>query len=285
MYKNFLYTTSQNKLQNCPENDVKHKTHTVDKTHLRFYIHRAGFWINEISLWVGLLSMAWQKCKSSNWHIFMGVPSCLCCQLRPCRLKYLPTYWIEHKSLPAFLYPSICNVSVHRIHLGAVVQLDFGPHLRRSFSGDQRLTQGLNLWLSMLTGPAACLCWRSESGCCSSLSKQEGQLGDIPLPGLTSLCVLLFLSCSTQEERFAFLAEWYDPSAALLRRYQLLYYPKDASVEMVRCVAQISDVIEICPPHKHLSVIYSLIWRTSAPSYGGLSTTASIQRICLLATE
>uniref|UniRef100_A0A8C1ZAV1 Nucleoside diphosphate kinase n=1 Tax=Cyprinus carpio TaxID=7962 RepID=A0A8C1ZAV1_CYPCA len=34
------------------------------------------------------------------------------------------------------------------------------------------------------------------------------------------------------DERFAFLAEWYDPSAALLRRYQLLYYPKDGSVEM-----------------------------------------------------
>lgn len=34
------------------------------------------------------------------------------------------------------------------------------------------------------------------------------------------------------EERFAFLAEWYDPTAALLRRYQLFYYPKDSSVEM-----------------------------------------------------
>ncbi|XP_036395939.1 nucleoside diphosphate kinase 7 [Megalops cyprinoides] len=34
------------------------------------------------------------------------------------------------------------------------------------------------------------------------------------------------------EERFAFLAEWYDPTAALLRRYQLLFYPKDSSVEM-----------------------------------------------------
>uniref|UniRef100_A0A8C4S978 NME/NM23 family member 7 n=1 Tax=Erpetoichthys calabaricus TaxID=27687 RepID=A0A8C4S978_ERPCA len=34
------------------------------------------------------------------------------------------------------------------------------------------------------------------------------------------------------EERFAFLAEWYDPNAALLRRYQLLFYPKDGSVEM-----------------------------------------------------
>uniref|UniRef100_A0A3Q1FXH1 Nucleoside diphosphate kinase homolog 7 n=1 Tax=Acanthochromis polyacanthus TaxID=80966 RepID=A0A3Q1FXH1_9TELE len=34
------------------------------------------------------------------------------------------------------------------------------------------------------------------------------------------------------EDRFAFLAEWYDPTAALLRRYQLFYYPKDGSVEM-----------------------------------------------------
>ncbi|CAJ1059837.1 nucleoside diphosphate kinase 7 isoform X2 [Xyrichtys novacula] len=34
------------------------------------------------------------------------------------------------------------------------------------------------------------------------------------------------------EDRFAFLTEWYDPTAALLRRYQLFYYPKDGSVEM-----------------------------------------------------
>lgn len=34
------------------------------------------------------------------------------------------------------------------------------------------------------------------------------------------------------EDRYAFLAEWYDPTAALLRRYQLFYYPKDSSVEM-----------------------------------------------------
>ncbi|CAB1420427.1 unnamed protein product [Pleuronectes platessa] len=34
------------------------------------------------------------------------------------------------------------------------------------------------------------------------------------------------------EERFAFNAEWYDPIAALLRLYQLFYYPKDGSVEM-----------------------------------------------------
>uniref|UniRef100_A0A8D2ZFB1 Nucleoside diphosphate kinase homolog 7 n=1 Tax=Scophthalmus maximus TaxID=52904 RepID=A0A8D2ZFB1_SCOMX len=35
-----------------------------------------------------------------------------------------------------------------------------------------------------------------------------------------------------QEDRYAFLAEWYDPTASLLRRYQLFYYPGDASVEM-----------------------------------------------------
>lgn len=35
------------------------------------------------------------------------------------------------------------------------------------------------------------------------------------------------------EERYAFLTEWYDPTAALLRRYQLFYYPKDGSVEMI----------------------------------------------------
>ncbi|KAJ8256197.1 hypothetical protein COCON_G00200610 [Conger conger] len=34
------------------------------------------------------------------------------------------------------------------------------------------------------------------------------------------------------EERFAFLAEWYDPSASLVRRYKLLFYPRDGSVEM-----------------------------------------------------
>uniref|UniRef100_A0A5F8H045 Nucleoside diphosphate kinase homolog 7 n=1 Tax=Monodelphis domestica TaxID=13616 RepID=A0A5F8H045_MONDO len=34
------------------------------------------------------------------------------------------------------------------------------------------------------------------------------------------------------DERYVFLAEWYDPSASLLRRYDLLYYPSDGSVEM-----------------------------------------------------
>ncbi|XP_077464290.1 nucleoside diphosphate kinase homolog 7 isoform X1 [Stigmatopora argus] len=35
-----------------------------------------------------------------------------------------------------------------------------------------------------------------------------------------------------EKVRFAFLADWYDPVASLLRRYQLFYYPHDSSVEM-----------------------------------------------------
>ncbi|XP_062371468.1 nucleoside diphosphate kinase 7 [Cinclus cinclus] len=36
----------------------------------------------------------------------------------------------------------------------------------------------------------------------------------------------------SQDERYAFIAEWYDPNASLFRRYELLYYPKDSSIEM-----------------------------------------------------
>lgn len=35
------------------------------------------------------------------------------------------------------------------------------------------------------------------------------------------------------EERFCFIAEWYDPHAAFIRRYQFMYYVKDGTVEMV----------------------------------------------------
>ncbi|XP_036199318.1 nucleoside diphosphate kinase 7 isoform X2 [Myotis myotis] len=35
-----------------------------------------------------------------------------------------------------------------------------------------------------------------------------------------------------QSERFVFITEWYDPNASLFRRYELLYYPGDGSVEM-----------------------------------------------------
>ncbi|KAJ7396054.1 Nucleoside diphosphate kinase 7 [Pitangus sulphuratus] len=36
----------------------------------------------------------------------------------------------------------------------------------------------------------------------------------------------------SHDERYAFIAEWYDPNASLFRRYELLYYPKDGSIEM-----------------------------------------------------
>ena len=35
------------------------------------------------------------------------------------------------------------------------------------------------------------------------------------------------------EERFVFVADWYDPHAAFVRKYQLLYYPSDSTCEMV----------------------------------------------------
>uniref|UniRef100_A0A3P9PTF6 Nucleoside diphosphate kinase homolog 7 n=1 Tax=Poecilia reticulata TaxID=8081 RepID=A0A3P9PTF6_POERE len=35
-----------------------------------------------------------------------------------------------------------------------------------------------------------------------------------------------------QEDRYAFLTEWSDPTASLKRRFQLFFYPKDNSVEM-----------------------------------------------------
>ncbi|CAH6789398.1 Nme7 [Phodopus roborovskii] len=44
--------------------------------------------------------------------------------------------------------------------------------------------------------------------------------------------VIKFFSSQNQSERFAFLTEWYDPNASLLRRYELLFYPADGSVEM-----------------------------------------------------
>ncbi|XP_078695079.1 nucleoside diphosphate kinase homolog 7-like [Branchiostoma floridae x Branchiostoma belcheri] len=37
---------------------------------------------------------------------------------------------------------------------------------------------------------------------------------------------------TAQDDRYSFIAEWYDPNAALMRRYQFLYYPKDNSIEM-----------------------------------------------------
>ncbi|KAF5916600.1 hypothetical protein HPG69_005395 [Diceros bicornis minor] len=40
------------------------------------------------------------------------------------------------------------------------------------------------------------------------------------------------MSLWNHSERFVFIAEWYDPNASLFRRYELLFYPGDGSVEM-----------------------------------------------------
>nr|XP_038946235.1 nucleoside diphosphate kinase 7 isoform X1 [Rattus norvegicus] len=64
------------------------------------------------------------------------------------------------------------------------------------------------------------------AGIASSGSMKAGQQG--------RSCGLIspYLAPKNQSERFAFIAEWYDPNASLLRRYELLYYPVDGSVEM-----------------------------------------------------
>lgn len=64
----------------------------------------------------------------------------------------------------------------------------------------------------------------------SSGTMKAGQQGR-SLQSSSSL-VSLYLAPKNQSERFAFLTEWYDPNASLLRRYELLFYPADGSVEM-----------------------------------------------------
>jgi len=35
-----------------------------------------------------------------------------------------------------------------------------------------------------------------------------------------------------EEDKFCFIVDWYDPNAAFIRHYQLVYYPKDSTIEM-----------------------------------------------------
>ena len=37
----------------------------------------------------------------------------------------------------------------------------------------------------------------------------------------------------TKEERYAFIVDWHDNQADLIRQYLFTFYPKDSSVEMV----------------------------------------------------
>ena len=50
---------------------------------------------------------------------------------------------------------------------------------------------------------------------------------------LWSYCPAIITIMASFDERYAFIADWYDPNAALMRKYQLLYYSKDSTVEMV----------------------------------------------------
>lgn len=115
------------------------------------------------------------------------------------------------------------------------------PSLQRRSPGDHRAGSRSEPLTQHVNRPSCPSVLRVRAWLLWLPVQARGQISDIPLLGLAWLCVLLCLLCYAQEERFAFLAEWYDPSAALLRRYQLLYYPKDGSVEMVRSYTQISD--------------------------------------------
>ena len=54
-------------------------------------------------------------------------------------------------------------------------------------------------------------------------------------PPLTAACLLPSIRQAPKEEaRYAFIVEWYDPSASLVRQYQLIYYTADGTLEMVQ---------------------------------------------------
>lgn len=38
------------------------------------------------------------------------------------------------------------------------------------------------------------------------------------------------------EDRFVFIVEWFDSAAALVRTYNLTYFIKDKTIEMVSCI-------------------------------------------------
>ena len=39
---------------------------------------------------------------------------------------------------------------------------------------------------------------------------------------------------AASEDRFVFIVEWYDATASLVRTYNLTYFPKDKTIEMVK---------------------------------------------------
>ena len=55
-----------------------------------------------------------------------------------------------------------------------------------------------------------------------------------PLPKPNAHAALPRSQPSSNEARYAFVVEWYDPTASLIRQYQLIFYASDNTLEMVR---------------------------------------------------
>jgi hypothetical protein len=48
--------------------------------------------------------------------------------------------------------------------------------------------------------------------------------------------ILLLQLQANEDEKYAFVVEWYDPQAALVRQYVLHFYEHDGTIEMVHIV-------------------------------------------------
>lgn len=161
------------------------------------------------------------------------------------------------------------------------------PICSNSPQGIIGLVRGLNLWLSMLTGPAARLYWGSKRGCYDSLSKQE--VKSVTFPCWAWLDCVFCCVCCVMHRRNA-LPFWLSGTTPALLCCEdtscsttLKMAPWRWCVPVLR-FQTLSAVFELCP-FICMFLLYSLIWRISVPSYGGPSLMSFILRICLLATE
>jgi hypothetical protein len=74
---------------------------------------------------------------------------------------------------------------------------------------------------------------------CSPTPAQP-RLSAEPCPGQNAHATVPCSQPSSNDARYAFVVEWYDPTASLIRQYQLIFYASDSTLEMVR-TALISD--------------------------------------------
>jgi len=47
-----------------------------------------------------------------------------------------------------------------------------------------------------------------------------------------------------KDERYCFVVDWFDPQASLVRKYQLIYYSADGTIEMVRSCARTLHILD-----------------------------------------